>query len=152
MWDIITEIIPNRLYLTGYKGVSNVKQVLNLEIDIIVSATDFVPFKYNKPIQYSNIEIIHYYAEDSEDFDMTNNFNNFCKLMELNPNKKVLIHCLIGASRSASLVVAYLLKQNNYQNTVEDILKLLKLKREIVDPNAGFINQLNNFNVNKFGA
>lgn len=148
MWEIITEIIPNRLYLTGYKGASNVKQVLDLKIDIIVSATDFIAFKYNKPIQFSNIKFVHFYAEDSPGFDIEQHFEPFCKLMNDNPNKKILVHCLIGASRSATLVMAYLLKTQNENTEFSVILKNLQEKRVCVDPNDGFIHQLKEYEQN----
>jgi dual specificity phosphatase 12 len=115
-----------------------------------VSVTDFVPFRYKKPKQYSNIEFVHYYAEDKEDFCLTQYFNKFVELMNNNPNKKILVHCLVGMSRSATIVGSYILYKkiviehnNNYR--VEQMIKDLKECREWVDPNNGFIKQLEEF-------
>jgi protein tyrosine phosphatase len=153
IWRTISEILPNRLYLTGLKGMEDVNEVKNLKIDIIVSATDFIPLKYNKPKQYTNILCLHYYAEDKEEFNISQYFEKFIVLMNDNPNKKILVHCLVGMSRSATIVMAYMLWsyikthsfEESFEYTVQDLLDDIKEKREFVDPNIGFINQLNIF-------
>jgi protein tyrosine phosphatase len=153
IWNTISEVIPNRLYLTGLKGMENVNNVMKLKIDIIVSITDFIPLKYNKPKQYTNITCVHYYAEDKEDYDIAQYFEKFIILMNDNPNKKILVHCLVGMSRSATIVMAYMLwsytKSHSFEEsfgyTIQNLLDDIKEKREFVDPNTGFINQLNIF-------
>lgn len=147
MWEEISEIIPNRLYLSGYKGARDVRKILRLKIDTIVSITDFIPFKYDKPDQFSNINFIHYHAEDAENFNIKQYFNVFCELINDNPEKVVLVHCLVGVSRSPSLIIAYLLKtSNNLKNyTVDDALNYVITKRDFIKPNDGFIGQLKEF-------
>lgn len=150
IWNTISEIIPNRLYLTGLKGMENVELVKSLNVDIIVSVTDFIPFKYGKPKRYLNINFINYYAEDKPEFDIKPYFTQFIELMNSNLNKIILVHCLIGASRSATIVGSYLLykkivKENKKDYTVSQMLSDMKDCREWVDPNNGFMNQLEEF-------
>ena len=45
-----------------------------------------------------------------------------------------------GVSRSASLVIAYLMKENNWK--YEESFKFVKSKRSKIFPNLGFTNQL----------
>lgn len=45
-------------------------------------------------------------ADISQYFDQTNEFLNTCR----SKNEKVLVHCHMGMSRSASIILAYLLK------------------------------------------
>jgi len=52
---------------------------------------------------------------------------------------KVLVHCLMGMSRSATLVLAFLMKKENM--TVVEAFKQVLLSRDI-RPNDGFIKQL----------
>ncbi|KAL3913534.1 MAG: hypothetical protein SGILL_006446 [Bacillariaceae sp.] len=52
----------------------------------------------------------------------------------------LLVHCMAGASRSASVVCAYLIWK--YQLTVEDALRLVRSARPIATPNAAFVAQL----------
>ena len=52
----------------------------------------------------------------------------------------VLVHCYHGKSRSAALVLAFLMAK--YRLGVDEALALLKRKRSVVSPNPGFMAQL----------
>lgn len=57
----------------------------------------------------------------------------------------ILIHCVMGASRSASVVCYYIMREYNFNPT--DIFHAMKLKRECVNPSYTFYNDLmNEFN------
>lgn len=146
----ISEIIPNRLYLINLEGATNVKAILDLQINTIVSVLHFNPFGKTKPVQYSNIKCIYYYADDEETFKISKYFDDFNNLMKDNPNDRVLVHCLAGASRSASVVASYLIKDLVNTKTekimkkydITKIINQLQKIREVVNPNDGFINEL----------
>lgn len=53
------------------------------------------------------------------------------------------MHCVQGVSRSATLVIAYLMIKHHM--TVQDALRLVRSKREIC-PNPGFLQQLCDLN------
>jgi hypothetical protein len=55
-------------------------------------------------------------------------------------NKRVLVHCVIGKSRSSSVVIAYLMKYNSM--TLRDSFDHVKARRSIIQPNSGFMHQL----------
>ena len=57
----------------------------------------------------------------------------------------VLVHCVAGISRSASVVLAYLMWKENM--SFEEALEYLKGLRPIVEPNDGFVKQLKDFEV-----
>ena len=57
-----------------------------------------------------------------------------------NPDKKILIHCFMGSSRSASILIAYLIKYENYKT--RDALNYLREKRNVVNINVDFFTQL----------
>ena len=52
----------------------------------------------------------------------------------------MLVHCQRGVSRSASCVVAYVMQQQRIG--VQEAVALVKNRRRIVRPNAGFMQQL----------
>ena len=52
----------------------------------------------------------------------------------------LLIHCIAGRSRSVTLLLAYLIFK--YKYTVDEAIKLVKDKRDIIEPNPNFIKQL----------
>lgn len=57
---------------------------------------------------------------------------------------KVLVHCQVGMSRSATIVISYLMKKFP-DMTLAKALRFTKAKRPIVNPNQGFIKQLKNY-------
>ena len=58
----------------------------------------------------------------------------------------VLVHCKKGVSRSASFVIAYLMKMNEF--TFEEAIEYVQSKRSIVSPNKAFIEQLKQYEKN----
>ena len=53
---------------------------------------------------------------------------------------KVLVHCKMGVSRSASVVIAYAMKAHNWN--MQKAHKFVKNKRTCIKPNTGFMRQL----------
>ncbi|XP_015596741.1 dual specificity protein phosphatase MPK-4 [Cephus cinctus] len=53
---------------------------------------------------------------------------------------KILVHCYFGVSRSATLVIAYIMKK--YSIGYTEAFELVKKKRRFVCPNPGFVEQL----------
>lgn len=58
-------------------------------------------------------------------------------------DERVLVHCFAGLSRSASMVCAYLMKENMW--TFEKSLEVVRKGRPNAHPNAGFQHQLKLF-------
>lgn len=53
---------------------------------------------------------------------------------------KVLVHCVAGVSRSATLTIAYIMQRSEL--SMMEAFKLVKRKRHIVAPNFNFMGQL----------
>ncbi|XP_058044442.1 dual specificity protein phosphatase 13-like isoform X2 [Ahaetulla prasina] len=92
---------------------------------------------YGSEISYYGIR-----AEDSIDFDLSVYFHPASKYIHQAlraPKGKILVHCILGRSRSPTLVLAYLMI---YQNlSLDDALEML-LQRRAISPNRGFLKQL----------
>jgi dual specificity phosphatase 12 len=58
----------------------------------------------------------------------------------LSCGKQVLVNCFAGVSRSATIVIAYLMYKNKW--SFEDAITFVKSKRNIINPNYGFVCQL----------
>jgi protein phosphatase slingshot len=56
---------------------------------------------------------------------------------------KVLVHCKMGVSRSASVVIAYAMKAYNWD--FKEAFEHVKQKRSCIKPNASFISQLETY-------
>lgn len=55
----------------------------------------------------------------------------------------VLVHCRMGISRSATLVIAYIMRK--YKCGYEKAFNKVKDRRKIVNPNSGFVIQLKKY-------
>jgi protein-tyrosine phosphatase len=73
-------------------------------------------------------------------FDEAYNFlgtNNIILEKCRTEGKNALVHCQLGKSRSATIVIMYLMKHLGM--TLREAFKYTKEKRYIVNPNLGFI-------------
>ncbi|XP_068053529.1 dual specificity protein phosphatase 13A [Anomalospiza imberbis] len=93
---------------------------------------------------------IDYYgvpAHDLPSFDISQFFFSAAQFIHnaLNtPGAKILVHCAVGVSRSASLVLAYLMI--NHHLSLVEAIKTVKEHRWI-SPNRGFLKHLRNLDV-----
>ncbi|KAK2963370.1 putative Dual specificity phosphatase, catalytic domain containing protein [Blattamonas nauphoetae] len=60
---------------------------------------------------------------------------------------RVFVHCYVGMSRSASVVIAFLIRK--YRLSPINALRMCKIQRNIVRPNDGFVRQLCQFWINE---
>eukprot|EP01084_Bolivina_argentea_P005675 10701_1 len=158
------QIINDTLYL-GMLSQATHKILNNLQITHIINVT---------PTDYNDMSVINnrkYYQIKISDikqaciadyFEKTFTFinnarnsvpstdNNESKENDINNYKqnRIFIHCKEGVSRSASIVIAYIMK--THKLSLDKALALVKQKREVVDPNEGFMQQLKLFETNNY--
>ncbi|XP_075466452.1 dual specificity protein phosphatase 13A-like [Ascaphus truei] len=92
---------------------------------------------YGEEIQYHGIT-----AEDCPEFNISGFLRPGARFIHkaLNtPNGKVLVHCVMGKSRSATLVLAYLMIYQRF--SLPDAIRHVTQHRGIA-PNRGFLQQL----------
>jgi protein phosphatase slingshot len=53
---------------------------------------------------------------------------------------KILVHCKKGISRSASVVLAFIMKEKGW--SLDESFEFVKNKRNCIRPNSGFLKQL----------
>nr|XP_033797027.1 dual specificity protein phosphatase 13 isoform X2 [Geotrypetes seraphini] len=93
---------------------------------------------------------IDYYgvpASDLPDFDMSKYFfpaSEYIQKALSIPEAKILVHCAVGISRSASLVLAYLMI--HHRLSLVEAIKTVK-KHRVISPNRGFLKQLQNLDI-----
>ena len=87
----------------------------------------------------SEVTYLKFDLEDDDDQHIPNCFEKAHDFIN-NSQNNVLIHCYAGVSRSATIVLSYLIKYHNM--TVQDAKAFVKKKRPCICPNHGFISQL----------
>ncbi|XP_043556954.1 serine/threonine/tyrosine-interacting-like protein 2 isoform X1 [Chiloscyllium plagiosum] len=146
--ELMDEVWPN-VFIAEKGATVNKVRLKRLGITHILNAahgtgvytkTDF----YAKmEIQYLGIE-----ADDFPDFDLSKHFRKAAEFMDealLTYRGKVLVCSVMGVSRSAALVTAYLMIFHHM--TIMEALMTLRKKRPIF-PNEGFLMQLRELNEN----
>ncbi|KAM9837773.1 dual specificity phosphatase 29 [Aulostomus maculatus] len=93
---------------------------------------------------YSDMDVVYYgvTAEDIPTFDLSQYFFSASRFIEetlKNPQNKLLVHCVMGRSRSATLFLAYLMICEDMM--VVEAIEHVKTRRRII-PNWGFLKQL----------
>ncbi|XP_066180172.1 dual specificity protein phosphatase 13B-like [Sylvia atricapilla] len=144
----VDQVWPN-IYL-GDAWAARSKSILQgLNITHILNAADG-PYSINTGAKYyADLEIEYYGVEafDDPSFDLSIFFydatNFICRALN-SSGGKVLVHCAMGVSRSATLVLAFLMIHENM--TLVDALKTVSAHRNIC-PNSGFLSQLRDLDI-----
>ena len=130
--------INDKIYLGGIDGAREINYLKQEGITHILSlAGKIFSINYEKGTFITKIiEIM--------DFTNENIFKYFKECIQFIENsKKIYIHCMAGVSRSASIVIAYLMYKEHKKYF--QIYSEVKKKRSIIRPNFGFVFQLKYF-------
>lgn len=133
-----TYIIDN-IFLGSAFNASNYNSLKQNNIGLIINMTNEISNYYVNEIIYkkyglydNNKEPIIQYLEQT--------FKDIIEFQHKYPNKNILIHCFMGASRSASILTYYIHKKFNL--SIDDSIIFIKNKREIINLTTLFYNQL----------
>ena len=130
--------INEKIYLGGIDGAREINYLKQEGITHILSlAGKIFSINYEKGTFITKIiEVM--------DFTNENIFKYFKECIQFIENsKKIYIHCMAGVSRSASIVIAYLMYKEHKKYF--QIYSEVKKKRSIIRPNFGFVFQLKYF-------
>ena len=89
---------------------------------------------------YTDIRLIELSFEDYEGETIFPKFEVAYKFIKKHPENNILVHCSAGMSRSASVVIYYLMKE--YKWDFKTCLNYTKEKRPVISLNPGYEQQL----------
>jgi hypothetical protein len=138
--------ITEDLFLGDYQSSKN-PILLNLGVTGVVNAAGGLPNPLAGQLRYLKVNL-----PDSALSDIQSHFPAVIKFVNQVRSKggKVLINCAAGVSRSATLVIAYLM--SSQKMTLREAYRKVKAIRACVDPNPGFAAQLVEFEISLFGC
>ncbi|XP_023673608.2 dual specificity protein phosphatase 16 [Paramormyrops kingsleyae] len=135
-----TRILPH-LYLGCQRDVLNKELMQQNDIAYVLNASntcpkpDFIPESHflRVPVNDSFCEKILPWLDKSVEFIEKAKASN----------ARVLVHCLAGISRSATIAIAYIMKRMDM--SLDEAYRFVKEKRPTISPNFNFLGQLLDF-------
>ncbi|MES1911594.1 MAG: hypothetical protein MHM6MM_004004 [Cercozoa sp. M6MM] len=145
-------VVEDTLYLSGVRSAAYRPHLRRLQITHVVNVTRMPPlFPSDRTLSFLNIPI-----DDFARVDIRSHLPRAVRFMDdalENENARILVHCEQGISRSASVVLAWLLCRRTprrfddlpFLQSYDEALSFLRRRREIVWPNSGFRDQVREF-------
>ena len=147
-----SEIISSFLYLGDYTQATNTTVLSELQITHIIDVSNenlSLESSQQLKLKYCAVKVWDLESENiALHFKVTNKFIADCAKI---PNSRVLVHCRAGVSRSAAIIIAYLIWSRKFK-TLRDAIAFVVLNRPMVSPNEGFRKQLREYEFQITGA
>ena len=133
------------LYLTSIGGITQ-ENIAKHNIIMIINATYEWPLIQNETITSYRVPV-----DDADGDDISIYFDEVAdKIHECRQlNGSCIVHCMAGASRSTTLVLAYLMKYE--EMSLKSSYNSVRKRRDCARPNLGFWQQLIQFEQNTRG-
>jgi hypothetical protein len=143
----IDEVIPNALYISSHRGVCDVEAVRSRDIRAFLCVAVEVdppmpPFVTNDDIRSGAVSCKHLKLTDSAATRLAEHIDEATTFIDaqIALGRNVVVYCQQGKSRSASIVIAYLMRA--YKFTFDMALRKVQSARPVCDPNVCFMLQL----------
>lgn len=148
-WDALRTlphlILPRRLYLGSYASEHN-PLLRSLGIRSVVNASG-LPSTKRMGMRYCQVKVA-----DSVECNISKHFERVATFIDQAERRghATLVHCLAGVSRSATLILAFLMLRRGL--CLRDAWRTVHGHRSVVQPNPGFVKQLIALEQRLFGA
>lgn len=143
------QILPN-LYLSSEGPAKNLTLLKQLQINYILNLTGYkfnsteLRFQFDYPSEFT---VLHIKINDDMNVNITDYFDQALAFIHSSIgnscSNRILIHCEAGISRSATIVIAYLMQYHH--QSLKDAYEFVKQRKNNIDPNMNFMQQLIQF-------
>ena len=130
--------ILDNLYLGDVLAAENETYLKSFNISIVINCA------YEHISEYEDLKAYELKLTDHFPQELFPTFETAYEVIkQYNQERKIFIHCMSGVSRSASLVIFYIIKEkkSDYDKCFEYVEKI----RPFIDPNSDFVNQLKEY-------
>jgi hypothetical protein len=134
--------ITKNIYLGSYQNGACAYEglkMLGIKYNLMIGHREQMPLPFPNDIKYKFIELpdqstanIEQYFEECIDFIETT--------LRSDPHANILVNCWAGVSRSATIVIAYLIK--NFCLNYLEAFEMVRKARDWINPNKGFRHKL----------
>ncbi|THV08026.1 phosphatases II [Dendrothele bispora CBS 962.96] len=133
----VDEILKGKLYIGNLPAAKSQETLESLGVTHILSVCP--EFSSTGP-NHLNISV-----DDCEYDDLLIHLPEACQFIQraLEEDGRVLVHCIFGVSRSATVAAAYLMESRQWTST--HALNFIRKRRPCIQPNYGFLKQLDAF-------
>ena len=137
--------VLDRLYLGNSYNARDYYDLEKNKIGLIINSSPCISNYFIDYFKYINVNV-----KDISGADILSHLDNTVTQMHdylnENPDKNVFVHCFMGSSRSATIIIAYLIKYHKYR--ARDAINFVKEQRNVVNLNVDFFEQLLLFSQN----
>lgn len=140
-------LVLKNLFIGNIEDAANKSFLESNKINLVLNCCKeyTVDYNYLKTINVGCV-ILGYFDSLDQDLNDQGKLLSAVKLIDehlSNERGGVLVHCVAGVSRSATVVIAYLMWKNRIN--FESAFRIVKQARPIIEPNSNFVNQLKSF-------
>jgi len=136
--QICSEIIPGQLFISSFVVAGDLEKLKAQQITHIVNtAGDICESRFPEHFQY-----LTYYLKDTNNEEISLLFYKTLSWIQsaIDSGGRVLVHCREGVSRSATMIIAYLMWR--FSLSFDAAHEKIRSVRPICNPNTGFTCQL----------
>jgi len=138
------DIFNGKLYLGNFHQAKNLDLVRKLKITKIVnSACECASPHINAGVNYLKLDLDDECHDDKASPFFKRVFEFMEDIMNEESDQVVLVHCAMGKSRSATMVIMFLMKK--FRWSYEKAYEYVKERRNLVRPFCGFVHELEDF-------
>ncbi|CAI5722435.1 unnamed protein product [Peronospora destructor] len=132
--------VVSGLFVGSYGAANNKEALMGAGITHILCVSSTLPLNFPEVFTYLQLKVADQSSVNiSELFDKAFAFIDSA----LSSGGKVLVHCFMGRSRSATIIIAFLMARHGF--TYLDALRELRRVRPQAQPNSGFYQALISF-------
>ena len=139
----MNEIVKNKLYLGDMFDANDADTIKNKNISCIICVAERLKIINPNP----DVKVYNYELSDDYNCNISLYFEEIGEIIK--KENIVLVNCAAGVSRSATIVLAYIMKQYNLD--LKTVFLLVRKRRERICPNKKFMECLLDYELSLFG-